>query len=74
MGGKSVKELMDSGQVSKGARGMKKSKKVQDREMFKAANERLTSDVDSRIVKNMNIKTKSNGCNELEAMILMVQW
>ena len=34
MGGKSVKELMDSGQVSKGARGMKKSKKVQDREMF----------------------------------------
>ena len=26
MGGKSVKELMDSGQVTKGARGMKKSK------------------------------------------------
>jgi len=46
MGGKSVKELMDSGQVSKGARGMKKSKKVQDREMFKAANERLKTDAE----------------------------
>ena len=34
MGGKAVKELMDSGQVTKGARGMKKSKKVEDREMF----------------------------------------
>ena len=52
MGGKAVKDLMDSGQVTKGARGMKKSKKVQDREMFKAANERLTSDVDT-IVNNI---------------------
>ena len=52
MGGKAVKELMESGQVSKGARGMKKSKKVQDREMFQAANERLTSDVDS-IINNI---------------------
>ena len=41
MGGKSVKELMDSGQVSKGARGMKKSKKVTDREMFQDANKRF---------------------------------
>ena len=38
MGGKAVKELMDSGQVSKGARGMKKSKKVEDREMFQKSN------------------------------------
>jgi hypothetical protein len=44
MGGKSVKELMDSGQVSKGARGMKKSKKVQDREMFQGANKRLKTE------------------------------
>ena len=42
MGGKSIKSLMESGQVTKGARGMKKSKKVQDREMFEAANKRLT--------------------------------
>ena len=38
MGGKAVKELMDSGQVTKGARGMKKSKKVEDREMFQKSN------------------------------------
>jgi hypothetical protein len=44
MGGKSVKELMDSGQVTKGARGMKKSKKVQDREMFQGANKRLKTE------------------------------
>jgi hypothetical protein len=44
MGGKSVKELMDSGQVTKGARGMKKSKKVQDREMFQDANKRLKTE------------------------------
>ena len=41
MGGKAIKDLMDSGQVSKGARGMKKSKKVEDREMFEGANKRL---------------------------------
>ena len=46
MGGKSVKNLMETGQVTKGARGMKKSKKVQDREMFKAANERLKTDAE----------------------------
>ena len=38
MGGKSVKELMESGQVSKGTEGLKKSKKVQDREMFENSN------------------------------------
>ena len=67
MGGKSVKELMDSGQVSKGARGMKKSKKVQDREMFKAANERLTSDVDSIIkdIKSMEPITAMKEANSV---------
>ena len=44
MGGKAVKDLMESGQVSKGARGMKKSKKVQDREMFQGANKRLKTE------------------------------
>ena len=38
MGGKSVKELMESGQVQKGTEGLKKSKKVQDREMFENSN------------------------------------
>jgi len=44
MGGKSVKDLMKSGQVTKGTRGMKKSKKVTDREMFKSANKRLKTE------------------------------
>jgi len=67
MGGKSVKELMDSGQVSKGARGMNKSKKVQDREMFQAANERLTSDVDSIIkdIKSMEPITAMKEANSV---------
>jgi len=68
MGGKSVKELMDSGQVTKGARGMKKSKKVTDREMFKAANERLTSDVDS-IIKNIKSMEPVTAMKEANSVI-----
>ena len=68
MGGKSVKELMDSGQVTKGARGMKKSKKVEDREMFKAANERLTSDVDT-IVKNIKRLSPMDAMKEANLVI-----
>ena len=68
MGGKSVKELMDSGQVSKGARGMKKSKKVTDREMFKAANERLMSDVDS-IIKNIKSMEPITAMKEANSVI-----
>jgi hypothetical protein len=68
MGGKSVKELMDSGQVTKGARGMKKSKKVQDREMFKAANKRLTSDVDS-IIKNIKSMEPITAMKEASSVI-----
>ena len=67
MGGKSIKSLMDSGQVSKGARGMKKSKKVEDREMFQAANERLTSDVNSIInnIKSMEPITAMKEANSV---------
>ena len=68
MGGKAVKDLMDSGQVSKGARGMKKSKKVQDREMFQAANERLTSDVDT-IVKNIKRLSPMDAMKEANLVI-----
>ena len=68
MGGKSVKELMDSGQVTKGARGMKKSKKVEDREMFQAANERLTSDVDS-IVKDIKSMEPITAMKEANSVI-----
>ena len=41
MGGKSVKELMESGQVQKGTQGLKKSDKVVKREMFEEANEKF---------------------------------
>jgi hypothetical protein len=68
MGGKSVKELMDSGQVTKGARDMKKSKKVTDREMFKAANKRLTSDVDS-IIKNIKSMEPVTAMKEASSVI-----
>ena len=67
MGGKSVKELMDSGQVTKGT-VTKKSKKVQDREMFKAANERLTSDVDS-IIKNIKSMEPVTAMKEASSVI-----
>ena len=38
---KSVKELMESGQVQKGTQGLKKSDKVVKREMFEEANEKF---------------------------------
>ena len=38
MGGKSVKELMESGQVQKGTDNIKISEKITDREMFKNSN------------------------------------
>ena len=68
MGGKSVKDLMESGQVTKGPRGMKKSKKVQDREMFEAANKRLTSDVDS-IIKNIKSMEPITAMKEANSVI-----
>jgi len=68
MGGKSLKNLMDSCQVTKGARGMKKSKKVEDREMFQAANERLTSDVDT-IIKNIKSMEPITAMKEANSVI-----
>ena len=68
MGGKAIKDLMDSGQVTKGARGMKKSKKVEDREMFQAANERLTSDVNS-IIKNIKSMEPMDAMKEANSVI-----
>jgi hypothetical protein len=60
MGGKSVKELMDSGQVTKGARGMKKSKKVQDREMFEGANQRLKNETEAEIAERLARENKES--------------
>ena len=55
MGGESIESLMKSGDVTKGT-VKKKSKKVTDRDMFRAANERLgkpKTDVNT-IIKNIN--------------------
>jgi len=67
MGGKSIEDLMESGQVTKGT-VTKKSKKVEDREMFKAANERLTSDVDS-IIKNIKSMEPITAMKEASSVI-----
>ena len=64
MGGKSVKELMDSGQVTKGARGMKKSKKVQDREMFEGANKRLKTEAQLKAEIEANNKKSLESIRE----------
>jgi len=68
MGGKSVKELMDSGQVIKGARGMKKSKKVQDREMFQDANKRLKTDV-NKIIADIKAMDPMDSMKEANSVI-----
>jgi hypothetical protein len=39
-----VDDMIKDGTITKGARGMKKSKKVQDREMFEGANKRLKTE------------------------------
>jgi hypothetical protein len=67
MGGKSINDLMQSGDVTKGT-VTKKSKKVTDREMFKAANERLTSDVDS-IIKNIKSMEPITAMKEANSVI-----
>jgi len=67
MGGKSIEDLMESGQVTKGT-VTKKSKKVEDREMFKAANERLTLDVDS-IIKNIKSMEPITAMKEANSVI-----
>jgi hypothetical protein len=68
MGGKSVKELMDSGQVTKGPRGMKKSKKIKDREMFQDANKRLKTDV-NKIIADIKAMDPMDSMKEANSVI-----
>ena len=49
MGGKSVKELMESGQVQKGTDNIKISEKITDRDMFKEANQRLKGPIKGKM-------------------------
>ena len=64
VGGKSMKELMESGQVTKGTEGIKKSKKVKDREMFQKANEKF-NETDNFVT---NTITKIKSMNPMDAM------
>ena len=49
MGGKSVKELMESGQVQKGTDNIKISEKITDRDMFKNADQRLKGPIKGKM-------------------------
>tara|TARA_Y100001937_G_scaffold126212_1_gene194933 strand:+ start:888 stop:2675 length:1788 start_codon:yes stop_codon:yes gene_type:complete len=58
MGGKSVKDLMESGEVTKGT-VTKKSDKVKDREMFKEANERFKkNETEAEIAERLDRENK----------------
>jgi hypothetical protein len=70
MGGESIESLMKSGDVTKGT-VTKKSKKVTDRDMFKAANERLgkpKTDVNT-IIKNINSMEPIDAMKEANKVI-----
>jgi hypothetical protein len=70
MGGESIKSLMKSGDVTKGT-VTKKSKKVTDRDMFKAANQRLgkpKTDVNT-IIKNINSMEPIDAMKEANKVI-----
>jgi hypothetical protein len=70
MGGESIESLMKSGDVTKGT-VTKKSKKVTDRDMFKAANQRLgkpKTDVNT-IIKNINSMEPIDAMKEANKVI-----
>ena len=64
MGGKSVKELMESGQVQKGTDDIKISEKITDRDMFKGANKRF-NETENFVT---NTITKIKGMEPMDAM------
>ena len=63
-----VDDMIKDGTITKGARGMKKSKKVQDREMFQDANKRLKTDVDG-IIKNIKKLSPIDAMKEANLVI-----
>jgi hypothetical protein len=70
MGGESIESLMKSGDVTKGT-VTKKSKKVTDRDMFRAANQRLgkpKTDVNT-IIKNINSMEPIDAMKEANKVI-----
>ena len=60
MGGKSVKELMESGQVQKGTDGLKKGQKITDRDMFKNSS---LNETDAQIKTRLEAGNKKSSTN-----------
>ena len=63
-----IDNMIKDGTITKGVRGMKKSKKIKDREMFEDANKRLTSDVDS-IIKDIQSMEPITAMKEANSVI-----
>ena len=57
MGGKSVKELMESGQIQKGSEGLKKGQKITDRDMF---NNSSLNETDAQIKARLEAGNKKS--------------
>ena len=63
-----VDDMIKDGTITKGPRGMKKSKKVQDREMFQDANKRLKTDVD-KIIADIKAMDPMDSMKEANSVI-----
>jgi hypothetical protein len=63
-----VDDMIKDGTITKGARGMKKSKKVQDREMFQDANKRLKTDV-NKIIADIKAMDPMDSMKEANSVI-----
>ena len=63
-----IDDMIKDGTITKGARGMKKSKKVQDREMFQDANKRLKTDVD-KIIADIKAMDPMDSMKEANSVI-----
>ncbi len=72
IGGKSVKELMESGQVQKGTDNIKISEKITDREMFKNSNlnkEPISEKFIDYTIQNMNKMKPIDAMKEANSVI-----
>jgi len=63
-----VDDMIKDGTITKGPRGMKKSKKVQDREMFQDANKRLKTDV-NKIIADIKAMDPMDSMKEANSVI-----
>jgi hypothetical protein len=63
-----IDDMIKDGTITKGARGMKKSKKIQDREMFQDANKRLKTDV-NKIIADIKAMDPMDSMKEANSVI-----